>query len=192
MINFCLTVEDREERNKVANAIISVMGQLNPDLRDTEDYTHKLWAHLFIMSNFELDVDCPYPKPSAETFQEKPERIPYPHNKIRYGHYGKTVERLIEAASSYEEGEEKDELTLQIANLMKRSYLAYNRDTVDDQVIVDQLYSLSSGNLKIQDPANLVSTYEVLKSIKANNQNWGSKKKSNNKKRPNPKKKKRH
>ncbi|MDP4952821.1 MAG: DUF4290 domain-containing protein, partial [Flavobacteriales bacterium] len=139
MIDYAKSVADREERNKVAQAIISVMGQLFPHLRDIDDYKHKLWDHLHIIANFELDVDSPYPKPEAETLAQKPERVPYPKGKMKYGHYGSILEELIQKASAYEEGDEKNTLTMMIANLMKRHYLTYNRSSVDDALIKDQL-----------------------------------------------------
>jgi len=148
MLDFAITVPDREERNKVARAIIDVMGQLNPHLRDVTDFKHKLWDHLFIISDFQLDVDSPYPKPTRETFQTKPELLKYPHNDIRYKHYGKTVEQIIAKAREYPDGDEKNELINQIANLMKRSYLNWNRDSVNDEVIIKQLEELSKGHLK--------------------------------------------
>ena len=163
MVDFAVTVEDREERNKVAKAIINVMGQLNPHLRDVEEFSHKLWAHLFIMSDFKLEVDSPYPIPTKESFLEKPEPLPYPHNKIRFGHYGNTIQLFIDAASEYDEGDEKDALILVIANLMKRSYLTYNRDAVEDEVIAEQLKILSKGKLILKDPSKLTSTQEILK-----------------------------
>jgi len=163
MVDFALSVDDKDERNKVAKAIINIMGQLNPHLRDVEDFKHKLWAHLFIMSDFKLDVESPYPKPSAETFAQKPRLLKYPQTRIRFGHYGKTVEMLIDKASAYDEGEEKEALTIVIANLMKKSYLSWNRDTVNDQVIIDQLSDLSKGKLILNDPEKLIATSEILK-----------------------------
>jgi hypothetical protein len=157
MIDFAMSVEDREERNRVARAIIDVMGQLNPHLRDVTDFKHKLWDHLFIISEFNLDVDSPYPKPTPETFQTKPDRVSYPSNDIRYKHYGKTVERIINKAKEYPEGDEKNALVEQIANLMKRSYLNWNRDSVNDEVIINQLDELSKGQLKA-DTSILKST----------------------------------
>ncbi|MBL7883903.1 MAG: DUF4290 domain-containing protein [Bacteroidia bacterium] len=150
MIDFAITVADKEERNKVARAIIDVMGQLNPHLRDVTDFKHKLWDHLFIISEFKLDVDSPYPKPTPETFQTKPELLKYPSNDIRYKHYGKTVENIIAKAKEYPEGEERNELINQIANLMKRSYLNWNRDSVNDEVIINQLTELSKGDIKAE------------------------------------------
>ncbi len=158
MIDFAITVADKEERNKVARAIIDVMGQLNPHLRDVTDFKHKLWDHLFIISEFKLDVDSPYPRPTPETFQTKPELLKYPSNDIRYKHYGKTVERIIEKAKEYPEGDERNALVEQIANLMKRSYLNWNRDSVNDEVILKQLNELSKGQLKLADNSSLRST----------------------------------
>jgi hypothetical protein len=184
MIDFAISVENREERNKVAQAIINVMGQLNPHLRDVTDFKHKLWDHIFIISDFKLDVDSPYPKPTRETFQTKPDRVSYPSNDIRYKHYGKTVEHIIAKAREYKEGEEKNALVEQIANLMKRSYLTWNRDSVNDEVILKQLEELSKGELKLAESSTLRST-QAFVPRPANNQSRDrdrdrDKKKTNN------------
>ncbi len=179
MIDFAITVKDKEERNKVARAIIDVMGQLNPHLRDVTDFKHKLWDHIFIISEFKLDVDSPYPKPTAETFQTKPERVMYPSNDIRYKHYGKTVERIIEKAKEYPDGDEKNALVEQIANLMKRSYLSWNRDSVNDEVILKQLNELSKGQLHLADPSALRSTQTFVPRTPATSRDRDKKKSSN-------------
>lgn len=159
MINYAMTLKDREERNKAAQTIIDVMGQLNPHLRDIVDFKHKLWDHLFIISNFKLDVDSPYPMPTAETFKTKPERIKIPGTKkIRYKHYGRVTEDLIQKAAEFPEGEEKFYLASLIGNLMKRNYLSWNRDTVNDNTIIDQLEEMSNAQLKLKDPSVLKST----------------------------------
>jgi hypothetical protein len=162
MIDFAITVEDREERNKVANAIITVMGQLNPHLRDVTDFKHKLWDHLFVISDFKLDVDSPYPKPTRETFITKPDKVNYPSGDIRYKHYGKAIENMILKATEYEEGEMKNALIETIANLMKRSYLAWNRDSVNDEVILQHLDELSKHKLKFPETARLAHTNDIL------------------------------
>ncbi|MBN8702323.1 MAG: DUF4290 domain-containing protein [Bacteroidetes bacterium] len=162
MVDFAITVEDKEERAKVAKAIIYVMGQLNPHLRDVADFKHKLWDHLYIISDFKLDVESPYPKPSKETFQTKPDKVLYPSHNVRYRHYGNTVERLIEKASTYEEGDEKNALIASIANLMKRCYLTWNQETVEDVVILQQLEELSKGKLKVQESFRLHNTNDIL------------------------------
>ncbi len=165
MIDFAIEVKDREERNKVAQSIIDVMGQLNPHLRDITDFKHKLWDHLFIISKFKLDVDSPYPMPTAATFTTKPERIKIPGQRIKYKHYGKITEELIKKAAEYPEGEEKDYLAELIGNLMKRNYLSWNRDTVNDAVIIDQMEELSNAELKMKDPSTLKSTSVLVQRI---------------------------
>ncbi len=162
MIDFAKTVKDKTERNKVAQSIIDVMGALNPHLRDITDFKHKLWDHLFIISGFKLDVDSPYPMPTAATFQTKPDRIKIPSQKIKYKHYGKITEDVIEKASQYPEGPEKEVLTEVIANLMKRSYLTWNRDTVSDQTILSQMEELSKGKLVLNDTKVLKSTLSFV------------------------------
>lgn len=162
MIEFACSVEQKEERNKVASAIIQVMGQLNPHLRDVTDFKHKLWDHLFIISDFKLDVDSPYPMPSKETFISKPDRVKYQNNNIKYKHYGKTVELLIEKAIAYQDGPEKDALIGSIANLMKKSYLNWNRDSVNDDMILAHLSELSDGKLKVSDTFRLSNTNDIL------------------------------
>lgn len=188
MVRYALTVEDREERNKVAQGIINVMGMLNPHLRDVEEFKPKLWAHLFVMSEFQLDVDSPFPIPKPEQFEEKPRRVPYPQTHIRFKHYGRTAQLLINHAKTMEDNEERDALILRIGNLMKRNYLTWNRESVDDQVIADNLHTLSNDELILKDPSLLISTHEVLKSPQNGMQNskhrkGGNKKKGNKKKR---------
>jgi hypothetical protein len=160
MIEYCCTIKEREERNLCARAIIQVMGQLNPHLRDVSDFTHKLWDHLFIISQFKLDVDSPYPKPTPETFESKPDRLKYPADKIRYKHYGKTIERIIKKARELKEGNERDELTKLIANHMKKSYINWNKDSVTDDVIIKNLQELSEGQLKLDESAVLSAHQE--------------------------------
>ena len=161
MINFCCSIEDREERNKCAKAIIQVMGALNPHLRDVSDFTHKLWDHLFIISEFKLDVDSPYPKPNPETFYTSPEIVNYPSKKIKYKHYGKTIENIIDKAKEYPEGAEKEELKKVIANNLKKSYLTWNsKDLISDDIILNHLVELSGGTLKLTDASVLSSSNE--------------------------------
>jgi hypothetical protein len=164
MVKHAVGTADREERNKIADAIIKVMGALFPYLRDVDDYKHKLWDHLFIMSNFELDVDSPYPKPTPEDFAGRPDTIEYPKNDFRYGHYGKSIEDFIKVVSAIEESEEKQKASLQIANLMKRMYLTYNRDSVTDEVIIKQIKELSGGKIELPADTVLVSTSDVIPS----------------------------
>jgi hypothetical protein len=165
MIDFCVQIENRDERNICAKAIIQVMGQLNPHLRDISDYNHKLWDHLFIISKFKLDVDSPYPKPNAETFITKPDNLSYPAGKIRYKHYGKTIEEIIKRAKELPEGAEKAELTRQIANHLKKSYLNWNKDSITDDVVFKNLKELSGGEL-VMDENTVLSSHQELRGVK--------------------------
>jgi hypothetical protein len=161
MIDYAVSIEDKEERNKCAKAIIEVMGQLNPHLRDIADFKHKLWDHLFVISDFKLDVESPYPIPSRETFQTKPDKVKYPGNAIRFRHYGKIAEDMIVKATEMEEGEMKDALVETIANMMKRYYSVWNRDAVGDEVIWEQLKILSAGKLTPKENMKLQTVAET-------------------------------
>ena len=162
MIEYIISVEDREKRNKLARATINVMGQLNPHLRDVNDFKHKLWDHLFIMSDFRLDVDSPYPVPSREILTRKPEPLEYATNNVTFKHYGRHIERIIEKACELEEGDVKDALVKLIANHLKKSYLTWSRDSVTDEEIAEHLNILSNGRLKLQDNIRLSETNEIL------------------------------
>ncbi len=163
MVEHCCTIEARDERNRCARSIIQVMGQLNPHLRDVPDFAHKLWDHLFVISKFNLDVDSPYPKPSAATFDTKPKNVPYPKGKIKYRHYGKIIEEIIAKAKDYKEGEEKEVLTRTIATQLKKSYLNWNKDSVLDEVIFKHLAELSGGELKMDETQKLLDSSDLIK-----------------------------
>ena len=151
MIKYAISIEDRSERNKAASAIIELMGQLNPHLRDVEDFRHKLWTHLFLMSDFKLDVDSPYEIPKIESLQEKPKQVEYPKSKIKYGHYGKYTASILNKSKDLND-EEKEFITKTMGNFMKKQYLMHNNDTVDNNVISENLNELSEGNLKMENP----------------------------------------
>ena len=187
MIAHAVSLEDKEERNKMANAIISVMGQLNPHLRDIVDFKHKLWDHLFIISDFKLDVDSPYPTPDKESINKKPERLSYPQNDIHFKHYGKTIENLIEQAILFEEGEEKIALIKIIANLMKKTYLTFNRDSVNDELILSDLKLLSKNKLILENDFQFISTENILALDKTKRQSTNAKNKKTNNNNPRPK-----
>ena len=150
MVNFAKTRETKEERNKVAKAIIAVMGNLQPHLRDVPDFQHKLWDQLFIMSNFELDADSPYEKPSKEVLEERPDDLEYPQNFPKYRFYGNNIKTMIDVAITWDEGELKEALTYTIANHMKKCFLNWNKDTVEDSVIFEHLFELSDGKINLK------------------------------------------
>ncbi len=156
MVKFIKTLESKEDRNKHAQAVIDLMGFLNPHLRDVADFKHKLWDHLFIIADFDLDVDSPYPIPSKESLDTKPQKVPYPLNKIKYKHYGKTVELMINKAREIkDEPERKTSMIASIANFMKMSYVTWNKDTVSDETIISDLKLLSNGELVLDENINL-------------------------------------
>ena len=184
MVEHAISLKDKEERNKMATAIISVMGQLNPHLRDIADFKHKLWDHLFIISDFKLDVDSPYPLPDKEVLFEKPEKMVYPKTENRFKHYGKSVKDLIDAAVAISDKNEQGALTGVILNLMKKTYLTFNQDSVDDNQIIDDLKLISKDQLSVPDDFKMISTNEVLAMTKKKRTNTNSNKnhKQNNKK----------
>ncbi|MBF01708.1 MAG: hypothetical protein CMP76_00265 [Flavobacterium sp.] len=156
LIDQVTEIKDKEERNKAAKYVISVMGSLNPHLRDVPDFQHKLWDQLFIMSDFKLDVDSPYPIPSREVLNQRPEILNYPQNFPKYRFYGNNITYMIDVAMKWEEGDLKSALILVIANHMKKCYLSWNKETVEDEVIFQHLLELSDGKI------NLFKTNEEL------------------------------
>lgn len=167
MVDHAISLEEKEARNNCAKSIIAVMGNLNPHLRDVPDFQHKLWDQLFIISRFKLDVDSPFPKPSPEELAEHPKPLAYPQNFPKYRFYGNNIKRMIDVAISWEEGDKKDALMLTIANHMKKCFLNWNKDTVEDDVIFQHLFELSDGkiNLKNSDE-DLSNPQELLKNKK--------------------------
>lgn len=186
LIDQATMIEDREMRNKAAKYIIQVMGSLNPHLRDVLDFQHKLWDQIFIMSDFKLDVDSPYPIPTRDVIHLKPERLAYPQKNPKYRFYGNNIKTMIDVANSWEDGEMKNALVKVIANHMKKSYLSWNKDTVTDAVIFEHLYELSDGKLNlIQSTEELLSNNDLMRTNKKmSNKNMpqnGKPKNNNNK-----------
>ena len=151
MIEYCSTLSDREHRTKVANSIVDVIGNLNPKLRDNPDYRHKLWDHLFVMSEFDLEVDSPYPVLTKEKLSERPEIVPYPKKSRTHRYYGNVLQTMIQTVSEIDPSPERDAMEFDIANQMKRAYLSWNKDNVDDSIIFSELRTLSGGKLGLKD-----------------------------------------
>ena len=184
MINYASSRESKEERNKLANSIISVMGNLQPHLRDVSDFQHKLWDQLFIMSNFKLDADSPFEKPSKEILNAKPEPLSYPQNFPKYRFYGNNIKIMIDEAVKWDDGEMKEALVLTIANHMKKCFLNWNNDSVKDQVIFDHLYELSDSKIDIRDSKEeLLDSALLLRSKKRFSNKKFTKKNNKNRKR---------
>lgn len=193
MVDFLLTIEDRAERTNAAKTVIDVMGNLYPHLRDIPDFRHKLWDHLAIMSDFKLDIDSPYPLPSVNILQEKPERLPYNNHHIKFKHYGKLTEKLIEAIRNQQDPDQKRALIVLTANHMKKSFLTWNKDSVEDEQIYNDINTLYGSPLILPEGMTLSNPKDLLqKKTKpssnkpANNKNF--QKKANNNSRPHYKK----
>lgn len=161
MVDYCLTIEDREERNRCASAIIDSMSILFPSQASAEETERKLWDHLAIMSGFKLDVDYPYPIVSATQFETKPEPIPYREENFRFRHYGRYVERMIATALTIEDAEARHDLELLIANHMKKLSLAVNADGIDDARIFSDLAQLSHGAIRLSTEDNKLFEYQA-------------------------------
>ncbi len=155
MVDFAMKIEDRDERNKAAKTIISIMGNMYPHLRDVSDFRHKLWDHLAIMTDFKFDIDSPYELPTKEKLAEKPEVLPYNNHRIRFRHYGKIIESMVQKAIEMEDEKEQSALILMIANHMKKSYSNWNKDGVGDQKIFKDIVDLSGGKLTIPENMRL-------------------------------------
>lgn len=149
MVDHAVSIADPVERNNIANAIISVMGNLQPHLRDVPDFHHKLWDQLFIMSDFKLDVKSPFPITSKEILQKRPDPLEYPQNFPKYRFYGNNIKRMIDVAVEWEEGDKRSGLEYAIANHMKKCYLNWNKDVVDDRTIFKHLLELSDGAIDL-------------------------------------------
>lgn len=149
MVAYISTLPEKDERNRLAQVVINLMGFLNPHLRDVADFKHKLWDHLYIISDFKIDVDSPYPKPEKEALHRAPDTLDYPHHRIRFKHYGKTVEKMIAKARSLQDSDLKNQMVLGIANFMKVAYVTWNKDSVADETIISDLTELSEGALQL-------------------------------------------
>ncbi|GHV07653.1 hypothetical protein FACS1894160_0590 [Bacteroidia bacterium] len=163
MVDYCISIPDRKERTRCANTIINIMGNMFPHLRDVNDFKHILWDHLAVMSNFALDIDYPYEVLKQEDLYIRPPRLPYLQGKITYKHYGKNLEQMIKKATLYEKGEEKEYLIGMLANQMKKFFLTWNKEVVDDRKIFKDLEDLSGGKIiRDEDSHKLTESKEIL------------------------------
>ena len=170
MINHATTLSDKVEQQKCVDAIISFMGQMNPHLRDVKEFTHKLWDHLHIMSDFKLDIESPYAKPEIAKLEERPEKMTYPGNKIRFSYYGNTIETMISTAIKMD-ADKKEIMTGMIANQMKKSYILFNASSVDNNMIRLHLKQMSDNQLTLADDFEFIRSASVRQNTgKANKQ----------------------
>jgi hypothetical protein len=162
MVEYAITLEDKEKRNELAKQIVKIMTQMHISSGSYGDYTHKIWDHLFIISDFLLDVDAPYPLPDKSKIEKDPKPIEYSDGKIRHRTYGRNLQKIIQKAIEWEEGEEKEALVKLIANNLKKAYLNWNSSSVDDEQIVKDLDKLSGGKLKLPEGYVFPTSYDLV------------------------------
>ncbi|MBQ8008124.1 MAG: DUF4290 domain-containing protein [Bacteroidaceae bacterium] len=151
MVDYAVTIEDRAERQWCAETIVHIMEGMFPNLKNIPDFEHKLWDHLAIMSDFKLDIDYPFEVVKPESLELKPDPIPENTKRMKYRHYGRLLENLIAKACEFEDGMEKDNLVALICNHMRKDYITWNKDSIDENKIADDLYELSEGKLHLTD-----------------------------------------
>jgi len=184
LVDHCIALPTKEERNEMAKAIIEVMGNLQPHLRDVPDFKHKLWDQLFIIADFKLDVDAPYDVLSKAELKAKPDALPYPINATKYRFYGNNIQIMIDEAVTWEDGDLKEKLNYTIANHMKKCFLNWNKDTVEDTVIFKHLTDLSNGKINLSpDEVTLSDSKKLLSKPISNKSKSNHKHKKHTKKR---------
>lgn len=176
MVEFALTVDDRNKRTRLAYIIVTVMQQLNPNPNPNDEYYQKLWNHLYVISNYKLDVDFPYEVIGEEVRNRKPERIPYKDNKIKFRYYGKNMELTAQEITSMEPGKERDEKLVEFANQLKVMYITWNMDIINDDVIAAHVFRLTNGMLILPEDLVLRPANEILKQIKKEAEEMSGKK----------------
>ncbi len=189
MIKQLLNIEDRKERTKAAHLVVNIMAQMNPQVKESNDYLHKLWDHLYIISEYKLDVDGPFDPPQQGIIVAKPEHVGYQKRNIKQGHYGYYIAELLKKVEEVEEGPKRNAMLLSIANQMKRDYLNWNRETVNDLLILDDLYKLSGEKFAMPMDTKLLTTNEILNKVPSAQPQQNAKKKKTNNKKQQPAKK---
>ncbi len=179
MVNYLKTIKDKDERTKEAYSVIEIMANMSPQIKDADDYKNKLWDHLFIIANFDLDVNAPYPVPKIEEFNKKPNKIEYLTGNLRFRHYGKIIEEMINRVVTYEDGEEKDALINIILNQMKKSYLIWNKNTVKDETIIKDFNTMAKQKIIVSNDYEL-NEFKHLTTVKKHHNNNNN---NNNRKR---------
>lgn len=161
MVQYAATIPDKEQRNSAVQAIVRIIADMNPQMKDQQEFIHKVWDHIYMMADYDLDIDSPFPPPDPETVNEKPERLPYSRNRIRYRYYGKNVEAMINKAMEMEDGDTKDYFINAIASYMKMSYRIWNEEKVSDEIIIHHLDELSGGVFKLDRINELNTNYDT-------------------------------
>lgn len=172
MINYVKNLPDKEKRNEQIQAVVAVMGTLNPQLRDINDFKHKLWDHVQIISDFQIDIDSPYPTPTKETLHTRPDPIPLQKTPIKAAHYGRNIQNMIEVIAAREDDEVKTYMIKTLASYMKQQYLIWNKDSVSEETIFKDIYQLSDGRITVPEDVHIgTGQTEMHVHPRNNNQN---------------------
>ena len=151
MLQKVKSIPDKEKRNEQVRAVVNTMGILNPHLREMSDFKHKLWDHLFVISDFDLDIDAPYPAPTSESFNLPPKQIPLEDKPLKVNYYGRNIQNMVEALVQKPQGAERDEMVMALAYYMRKQYLIWNKESVADQTIFNDITTLSQGRLHVPE-----------------------------------------
>lgn len=161
LVDHMKAIEDRDERSRFAHALIPIMAQVNTNIKENGDFKHKLWDHLFIMADFDLDIDAPYEIPKREILDRKPDPLPYTQGKFKKKHYGKIIQRMMDQIDNYE-GEEQEALIELLANQLKKSYVKWNKESVNDDVILSDFVELAEKDINFNEDIKLVEAREIM------------------------------
>ena len=164
MVNYCVQLEDKDQRTKCAHSLIDIMGNMFPHLRNVNDFKHILWDHLAIMSDFQLNIEYPYEIIKKEELIAHPHKIEYSRPTMKYRHYGKTLERMIDCAVEMPDGEEKKQFVHLLISQMKKSYTQWNRET-DDAAILEDLFELSDGKIQLNPETYVIPAFKSQPNI---------------------------
>lgn len=155
MIEYVASIPDKEKRNEQIRAVVGVMGELNPQLRDLSDFKHKLWDHVQIIADFNIDIDSPYPTPTKETFSTQPNSIPLDKTPLKAAHYGRNIQNMVNMIAEKPDDEKRRDMVEVLAYYMRQQYLIWNKDSVSDETIFKDIYKLSGGRLKVPEDMHL-------------------------------------
>ena len=185
MVDNLMAIEDRDERNRKARVVINVVGNLNPLLRDTPEFTHKLWDHMFIMSDFKLDVDSPYPIPTSMTLTPVPRRMDYPDEKVGLKHYGKYVKKVIRSLEGVRDQEAVQEVLGDIARFMRTKSYEYNQEHPNNEAIIKEIKRMSDYRISVdEDALSLIKSEYKQAPVRSKKPLYANKKNGKNNKGP--------
>jgi hypothetical protein len=149
MVEYLRSIPDTEKRTKLAGGLIELIKQLNPSIKEQPDDPQRMWDDLYIMADFNLDLDIPYPVPPRDVLQKKPNKMAYPQSNVRFKHYGKNIEILVKEAMKKEDPKEREEMVIYLGKLMKTFFSSWNKEILDDSVILKDIYAMSGGTLSM-------------------------------------------